>query len=211
MSIELNASQLAAALGKLDPRPVPIVLADDDGLTSLTHLAEDFLLWLWYSSEINGGAIELIPRGDGEEQELPPETLTEIEIHIEDRLGFRFEDNLKVSTLCTLDPDRSPEVRTAAKSGKRLSEMRIRIVTQDSFEMSVTLKGGSLLIHGLKLPPMQFDDPGDPLYSLVNERMYGIELADSLIAKLFVVFARERVDGYRTGVGGDIVKWISEG
>ncbi|MFT7519749.1 MAG: hypothetical protein ACI9MC_001893, partial [Kiritimatiellia bacterium] len=62
-----------------------------EALPILPHLASEFYLWLWWSSEMNSGGFDL------------PDPVGHIDLWIDDRLAFRVPGDKKVTAVLTGD------------------------------------------------------------------------------------------------------------
>lgn len=110
-----------------------------DGVATHGFLGEEFLLWLWYSWESDGGEFKL-PGG------------RVIGVALDDLLTFSAanEDDTE-QTLRRGLPTRTAEARTALRSGRRLRKARL-LLAEGQRQWSFTLEGASLGMSGVKLP-----------------------------------------------------------
>jgi len=108
----------------------------------LPHLVPEFMTWLWFASERDGGSV------------LLSEELGRIDYWVDDRIAFRDMDSDKPRAVMTGEnPSTSPEARAALAGGKVLRELRL-VMRREDREFYVTLKGPHLDIQGVKLPQM---------------------------------------------------------
>lgn len=139
-------------------------------------MGKEFLLWMWWKSETAYGAVEL--------PDLGP-----IEFWIDDRLQFRTEgDQPQVSDLKGGQPSATAEARSALVAGKAVETARIGIRAGER-EYSLTLKGETLEIAGLKLPA----EVNDGLDERIYERMFLLDEATGILDALFLRFSRDRL------------------
>jgi len=164
-------------------------------MSALPHLSSDFFAWLWYTTEISGGHLEL----NG----------AELQIWVDDRLSFRSPSEEQAGALLTgSDAPRGAEAKAALSAGKVIRELRLRIAWQDR-EYGVTLAGPGLDMRGLTLPPVpgEVGDEADVLYA----RMEAVEQLWRVIATLYQRFAKVRTtDAWSDEVLPGVVTWLSE-
>lgn len=107
--------------------------------TTHEFLGEEFLLWLWFQWETNGGEFTL-PGG------------RVVGIAIDDLVVFAAADaDATEQTLRRGLPTRTAEARTALHQGSRVRKARL-IVAEGSRQWTVTLDGGAMRFGGVKLP-----------------------------------------------------------
>lgn len=146
-----------------------------DGLPP--HVSAEFFVWLWYSSEVDRGSLDL--GGDA----------GEIQFWVDDRISFRAPGEDKATAVMTGErPTDAPESRAALAGGKVLSDVRL-VVRREEREYTVTIKGPRVSIAGAKLPAqVKTGDVAEILY----DRMFLYEELHFILAALFRKFAEER-------------------
>jgi hypothetical protein len=145
-------------------------------MSSLPHLSTEFFTWLWYASEQGGGQLVV----DGEE----------IIIWVDDRLAFHTPAEHSARAVLTgADTAQAAEAKAALAGGKVIREVRLRIQWADR-EYGLTLRGDSIDLAGLVLPPLVVDggDEADRLYA----RMESVEALWAVLGALYRDFATIR-------------------
>lgn len=161
-------------------------------------LGREFLTWLWFRCEADGGTFDLDLAGRGRE---------EVGIVFNDYVslvsaGEEREENIvkKVS------PHRSAEARTALLVGKIVSAARLEIARGDR-TWTATLAGDTLDLRSIKYPEAQADDPEERAL----ERLDAMEELGEILTALYGIFL-----GVRTSPDWDreeapaISRWIRE-
>lgn len=115
-----------------------------------SFLATEFLTWIWFRCEVEGGNFEL-PSG-------------ELSLAIDDALSLSsYEDDGLKATLRGGGPTRRPEAANALASGLLLSRARL-IAARQSREWMFSLDGATLDCLGIKVVEPDTDvDPDDAL------------------------------------------------
>jgi len=164
-----------------------------DGLPIIPHLAGEFYTWLWWSSEQAGAVFEL------------PQPVGTVDLWVDERLAFRYPDDLRVAAVMTGDnPAASLEARAALAGGKVLQEIRVGI-RRDDREFIVTLKGPAAHVSALKLPQVVTDGDEEVLF----ERMHLYEEVSFVVQGLFRQFAALRMgEAWQTDVQPALHDWI---
>jgi len=140
-------------------------------------LGKEFLLWMWWKSETQYGAVEL----DG---------LGSVEFWIDDRLQFKTEgDQPQVSDLKGGQPSATAEARSALQAGKIIETARIGMRVGER-EYSLSIKGETLEVSGLKLP----GEVQDGLDERIFERMFLLDEVVGILDALFFRFIDVRLD-----------------
>lgn len=141
------------------------------------HVASEFYLWLWYTSERSGGTLSL-----GDEQ-------GELTFWVDDRLTFRGSGEDKVSAVLTGEaPSTTLEARAALRGGKVLRDLKLA-VRREEREYAVTLRGGVIDLAGARLPGVV---KGGDVAEVVYERMFLYEELHWILGALFRRFAEAR-------------------
>lgn len=140
-------------------------------------LGKEFLLWMWWKSETQYGAVEL----DG---------LGSVEFWIDDRLQFKTEgDQPQISDLKGGQPSATAEARSALQAGKIVETARIGMRVGER-EYSLSIKGETLEVSGLKLP----GEVQDGLDERIFERMFLLDEVVGILDALFFRFIDVRLD-----------------
>jgi len=110
-----------------------------DLMREKSFLGQEFLTWLWYQSEINSGLIDL--------NEFGP-----VEVWIEDRLVLETgTTGLRETVICQGRNLDLAEARTALREGKKVTQARLRLKSQDH-EWRLTVKAEGLEMTGVRAP-----------------------------------------------------------
>jgi hypothetical protein len=159
---------------------------------SLPHLATDFFTWLWWTTEENGGRVNV----DGEE----------IILWVDDRMAFRLpSEDVSRAVLTGADTARAAEAKAAMAAGKILKEVRLRLQWADR-EYGFTLKSPGFDVGGLVLPPLP--EEGDEQDRLLI-RMEAIEALWAVLGAIYRKFADLRTsDNWEKEVVPTIQKWL---
>jgi len=142
-------------------------------------LGTEFLTWLWYRSQRDGGRFDL-PEGAG----------GPCLVHMDDRLALEawVGPGAQADAFKGGDPAASPEAHTALRMGKKASEARLRIERGDR-EWTCTLKGRTLDLSSIKLPALLTQVEDDRFY----ERMELLGALDDVITALYRLFLETRL------------------
>jgi hypothetical protein len=169
-------------------------MTDETGAEGIPpHVASEFYLWLWYTSDTSGGTLPLGDEG-------------EVQFWVDDRLAFRAAGEDKVSAVLTGEnPGSSLEARAAVRGGKVLRDVRLA-VRREGREYTVTLRGPGVEITAARVPGLL---KGGDEAELLYERMFLYEELHWLVAQLFRRFAEERVsEGWRTRTVPALRAWL---
>ena len=156
----------------------------------------EFLTWLWYRSEVEGGELDV------------PE-LGLVTLWIEDRIVLgSLDTESKENILKDGDVSRSGEAAAALKLGKKLQQARFGLTREDR-EYSFVLDGTHLDWSSVKLPKTLVEEEDDwHATALVRQSLIG-ECLDVLDA-LFEQFCRARISSAWAGeVLPGMASWIA--
>jgi hypothetical protein len=146
-----------------------------DRIEGLRFLGREFLLWLWFESEVF-------------ETELRPTGEEPLSLWLEAQLTLVFEK--EESRLKGAVPASSPEAKKALQQGKLPKEARLRVTRIDQ-EFSFTLKADALALAGLKLPTELKKD--DEKHEIFYERMMLLEQLELGLEALYADFTTLRL------------------
>lgn len=159
-------------------------------------LGREFLLWLWYNSELKGGSYEL---EDGE-----------AELWVDGKIVLRHDgDEGSEKITCSGDNPHLKEARFALSENKQVTESQLRLKIEDR-EYSFTLDSEWLGMKTLKAPKVVQDVDDDP-DGIFYEKMFLIEQAVSAVDSIFGQFIK-----LRTSLEWDstekpaLLKWIGQ-
>jgi len=147
-----------------------------DQIENTRYLGEEFLTWLWYASEQNEGVFEF---GDGLEMEV----LFDNQLTLEANLAEAERSKLSGGA-----PSFSREAKEALKSGKRVTQAKLRLRREER-EWVFTVTARTLGISGMKMPAVLSREDDDQFY----ERMDLIDEADTSLRALYLLFLQRRL------------------
>ncbi len=162
--------------------------------TDHDFLGEEFLTWLWFRLETEGGDFEL----DG----------NAVGVSLDDLLAFAPDDRDETEhTLRKGLPTRTAEARAALRSGRRLRKAKL-ILAEGEQQWSLTVDGPTLNLQGVKLP----DDPEDQSVArdVVAERIANYARAHELVELLYGQFLAVRLHpDYKATRATAQAQWMS--
>lgn len=163
--------------------------------TEHAFLGEEFLTWLWFRLETDGGDFELADARTAS-------------VSLDDFLAFApSEDDETEQTLRKGLPSRSAEARAGLRNGRRVRRMKLIVAIGDR-EWSLTVEGPTLNLQGVKLPP----DPEDvgSREELAAERAAAFFEIRDVVATLYRRFLDERLrDDYKATAGEEQAQWMA--
>ena len=149
-------------------------------ITEATHgfLGEEFLTWLWFRWETDGGEYELA-RGQT------------VGIALDDFLAFAApSDDETEQTLRHGLPTRTAEARTALRQGRRLKKAKL-IIAEGSRQWAATLDATTMTLSGVRLPE-DAEDVETPQDRTADRTANWIAIYEVVMA-VYGVFLRERL------------------
>lgn len=154
-------------------------------------LGREFLLWLWFSSEQNGGLFQLPKAG-------------EIEFLLEDRLVMEpvFGDGHR-HLVTGMDATLSIEAAVALQINKVPSEIKVKIV-QHARAWTFALRGDDLQLRSLKIPEVLTKHEDEKVF----ERVYLLEEIEAILSELFSMFLDNRIGDDWDQSHSSIRSWI---
>ena len=154
-----------------------------DLISEKRFLGQEFLTWLWFKSDVAGGAVTTT-MGD---------------------IGFVFEKHMLLEmgegeshekVICQGLQAELKEARTGLKMGKKLEQARIHMI-QGEYEWHLTLKGSVLDFRSMKTPKtMAGTEEGDDEAAIegrVLDKIGLIETAYRTIDELLMQFIKIRI------------------
>lgn len=165
-------------------------------------LGQEFLIWLWCSSEERGGSVSLLDR-------------SEITVIFEKHMLLECGEGAECEKLvCRGQVTELREARAGLALGKRPEQARLKI-GRDEREYSFTLSAATLEFRSMKLPATAgADDGGDDRAGLegqILERVSLIEEGIELINGLFRRFLLIRTSDEWPRELTKLRQWISSG
>lgn len=167
-------------------------MSDKDGLG---FLGEEFLTWLWFRIETEGGEFDL---GAGRE----------VGVSFDDFIAFAPRDDDETEqTLKNGSPSRCMEASAALRNGRRLTRARLVFAEADQ-TWSTILDGPTLNLTAVKLPEDDADAEGPGERCL--DRIQGFWRLQQLVVRLYRDFLRERLSpGYLETTGAAQASWMA--
>jgi hypothetical protein len=145
-------------------------------INSTRYLGREFLTWLWYRSSRQNGIFEMT---DGP-----------LEVWFDAKLTLEAQGDVKESNVVKAEnPTETSEAHAALLTGKLVSDARLRLVSGQK-QWSVSVKGDSLGLSGIKIPALLSREDDDQLY----ERFMLIEELEDTIHGLYLQFMEIRTD-----------------
>lgn len=170
-----------------------------------TFMGREFLTWLWYFIDAEGGKFSL--KHDDHTSPLA------IDLWVDDRLVLESQ-NAKAheSVMKGGDPSQSVEASWALRQGKTVKEMKLGLNADGIGEFSAVLNAQDLNPRALKLPagdkPENITDPDEPP---VLTRLRYTETFLMILDGLFTKFLEERVgDGWDKAGLTAIRAWVKD-
>ncbi len=136
-------------------------------------VGREFLVWLWFESEILEG--RLSTRGG-----------KSCELFLESKITLVQEK--EKSQLDGAIPASSPEAHEALRQGKMPTKAKLR-VTRGEFDYSFMYAADTLSLSGVKIPAVVRDETDEQFY----ERMYLLEELETQFDALYAEFAALRI------------------
>ncbi|WP_437722692.1 hypothetical protein [Sorangium sp. So ce861] len=152
-------------------------------------VGREFLVWLWFESELFEGRFSL-------------DVLGVCELWLEGQITLVQEK--EQSRLKGAAPSSAPEAHEALRQGKLPSQARVR-VTRGELEYAFLFNADAFALAGVKIPSVVKDAVDEQFY----ERMYLIEELETLFAALYGEFLALRLSAaWETGVLPFIRAWV---
>ncbi len=158
-------------------------------------LGEEFLTWIWFRWETDGGEFAL---GDGRT----------VGVVLDDLLTFVASNDQETEhTLRHGLPTRTPEARTALRAGRRLRKARI-LVADGTRQWQLTLDANAMSATGVRLP----DDDEE---ATSNEERNADRVANwlqfqEILEALYGVFLKERLrSDFASREGRRMARWMA--
>jgi hypothetical protein len=168
----------------------------DEPTPVLPHLASEFLLFLWWSSENPSSPLDL-----GEE-------IGSVDLWVDTRISFKTPGESKAAAVLTGEnPSAALEARAAVAGGKVPQELRFGIRRGEN-EFFVTLRAPSLDFVAVQLPQVVQGGGEEALY----DRMFLFEDLLRIVRAMFVAFSHRRAGPeWEAKVLPALRAWIAEG
>jgi hypothetical protein len=167
-----------------------------DKIEKTETIGAEFLLWLWFTSEIMDGMFDA-----GGQQ---------VEIRVDGTITLENEETGgKVS--CSGNNALMKEARLALLENKRITMMTIRLILNGEDEFSFRLDSRWMNFKALKTPKVILDFKADP-EGMFYEKIGLIEKAVGVMDSVFINYIKLRVSAeWKTDVIPDLLAWIGKG
>lgn len=170
-------------------------MSANPGADSHGFLGEEFLTWLWFRWEADGGEF----------------TLTGgrvVGVALDDFLAFAApSDDETEQTLRRGLPTRTAEARTALRQGHRLRKARL-LVAEGSRQWSATLDAPTLTLTGVKLPDDAEECESDA--DRTADRAANWLALHEILQALYARFLQERLrPDYKKAVAEPQARWMA--
>ncbi len=166
-----------------------------DGGDTHGFLGEEFLTWLWFRWETDGGEFTLAGG-------------RVVGVALDDFLSFAApSDDETEQTLRRGLPTRTAEARTALRQGHRLKKARL-LIAEGERQWTATLDAPSLSLSGVKLPDDAEDCESDA--ERTADRAANWLALHELVQGLYARFLQERLGSdYRKTAGEAQARWMA--
>lgn len=165
-----------------------------DRIEKTRFLGREFLVWIWWKSELLEGEMVVGEYGP-------------CEVWIDDQLTLEARgEAIEQSKLKGGSPSATPEAKEALRQGKVPTKARLSMVREE-LDYSFILDGESFNLSGAKTPALLKDEPEERFY----ERMYLIEEMEDMLQALFREFLLVRLsDQWEARVAPAIRAWVRD-
>lgn len=163
-----------------------------DLIASKRFLGPEFLLWLWYRSDVSDGVHTVHDE--------------HIELHFDDQL--KLEAHLAEAEQSALKggaPAHSPEAHQALQVGKRVAKAKLRLVKVER-EWLFTIDAQTFRLSGVKTPALLTREDDEPLF----ERLYLIEELEKALFGLYRTFLELRLGAGWASEHAAMRDWIAQ-
>ena len=160
----------------------------------LGFLGEEFLTWLWFRLETEGGDFSL-----SEDREIG--------VSFDDFIAFAARDEDETEQILRGGiPSRTREAAASLRNGRRLTRAKL-VIAMGEQEWSLVLDGTTMNLLTVKLPP---DSEAESADARSVERVQGFLTLHELVSGLFETFLQERLDpGYLGGTAERQANWMA--
>lgn len=157
-------------------------------------LGREFLVFVWWLSEIGEGTIALPGHGD-------------VEVHLDASLVLeRQAEGLESCRLRGADPSSGKEAKEALRDGKLPTRAHFHL-SQAEKSFAFGFNADTLATSGVKIPALLTDEGDDGFF----ERMQLIEELENLLLSLFEQFVRLRLSSeWEATIAPAMRRWVRE-
>ena len=149
-----------------------------DSINQTRFLGKEFLTWLWYRSELQGGAFTL----QGENNAT---------LWFDDKivLELAFDNVREVNTIRGENPTGTEEAKAALRMGKKVAAAKLGM-SMASRDWSFSVNGEELSLSGVKVPALLAAEEDEQ----VLERLTLMEELEAVLDELYRQFMTLRTD-----------------
>jgi hypothetical protein len=157
-------------------------------------LGREFLVWLWFESELFEAQMGATGAGD-------------FELWLEKNITLEAgKKDKEQSKLKGMQPSNSPEAREALRQGKLPTVAAVRVKRGEQ-EYNFVFTADRLSMSGVKIPQLMKDKEDDPFY----DRIGHIEDLEAMVEGMYADFLLLRVTHAWTGfVMPAILRWVKD-
>ena len=143
-----------------------------DSINQTRFLGKEFLTWLWYRSELQGGAFTL----EGEKSAT---------LWFDDKivLELAFDNVREVNTIRGENPTGTEEAKAALRMGKKVAAAKLGM-SMSSRDWSFSITGEELSLSGVKVPALLAAEEDEQ----VLERLTLLEELEAVLDELYRQF-----------------------
>ena len=161
-----------------------------DKIEHARFLGREFLVWLWFESEVLEGQLEASGIGA---VELFPEAQI---VLVQEKEQSRMKGAV---------PSMTPEAHEALRQGKLPTQAKFRVVLEGQ-EFSFVLAADTLAMTSVKIPAVLKEETDEQFY----ERMHLVEDLEALVGALYGTFVSLRLSQAWDGVAETIRAWVGD-
>jgi len=155
------------------------------------YVGREFLVWLWFESEIFDGQFQV-------------EGFGPCEIHLEGQLSLTQEK--EHARLKGVAPSATPEAHEALRQGKLPAQARVRL-TRGDLEYAFVFTAETLALSAVKIPDVVKEESDEQFY----ERMYLVEDLEHMLGAVYARFVGLRLSvAWEATVVPAIRAWMNE-
>ncbi len=161
------------------------------------HIGQDFLTWLWATSEQGGGHFRT-PSGD------------DFSLFVEQRVSVQGgEGEGKETAVCSGPMAELKEARLGLLTGKKVGQAKLRI-EHDENSWQVQISAATFALTGLKTPKVDTHvEEGDDPDAIFLEKIFLIEKCMGYLDSVFTMFLKVRMGPDWTKEIERIRQWMS--
>ena len=168
-----------------------------DVIKETEFLSREFLVWIWYKSETNGGMHKLTDD-------------REVELWVDRKIVLRYDDeNGSEKITCTGDNPHLKEAKFGLFENKQVTESKLKLLIDDN-EYSFTLDASWMNLKSFKTPKVMQDKDDDP-EGIFYEKIYLIDQALSTLDTIYGQFVNLRLSQeWKDSELPAIIDWIRQ-